>query len=346
MADTTILQLNKLTTGSHSGTWGDLTNDNMSKIDTSIKGYTAVAVASTTQTLTTGSAGTGNQINTASFKFTGTLSGNSNIVCPAQPTWYFVDDATSRTGNNWTLTFKPSGGTGVLLVNNAKHVLYTDGSTMFDVGADMGNILANGTLTANNAVSFDPVNATAASTAFTFNNSEGDYDARFAGDSETNLLFIDASTDRVGIKTDSPADDFHVAGTVKVTGASDFDGAGFVWNDSAASLDFRLESGGSNPQPNMFIVDGSADKIGIGTATPADARLEINQKESAGAIACLALDQDDEDKQFIYFDGTTATDSSTNVSTSADSGGTKNGAILVNVNGIGACWIRVYDSAV
>jgi hypothetical protein len=86
MADTTILELNKLTTGSHSGTWGDLTNDNMSKIDTSIKGYTAVAVASTTQTLTTGSAGTGNQINTASFKFTGTLSGNSNIVCPAEPT--------------------------------------------------------------------------------------------------------------------------------------------------------------------------------------------------------------------------------------------------------------------
>ena len=36
MADTTILQLNKLTSGSHSGTWGDLTNDNMDKIDASI----------------------------------------------------------------------------------------------------------------------------------------------------------------------------------------------------------------------------------------------------------------------------------------------------------------------
>ena len=339
MADTTILELNKLTTGSHSGTWGDLTNDNMSKIDTSIKGYTAVAVASTTQTLTTGSAGTGNQINTASFKFTGTLSGNSNIVCPAEPTWFFVDDATVRTVNNWTLTFKPSGGTGVALVNGAKHILYTDGSTMFDIGADMGNILANGTFTTASTVSMD-------TGSFTFNNSEGDYDARFAGDGETNLLFIDAGEDRVGIKTGTPTSDLHVAGTVKVTGASDFDGAGFVWNDSAASLDFRLESGGSNPQPNMFIVDGSADKIGIGTATPADARLEINQKESAGAIACLSLDQDDEDKQFIYFDGTTAADSSTNDSTSADSGGTKNGAILVNVNGIGACWIRVYDSAV
>ena len=70
MADTTILELNKLTTGSHSGTWGDLTNDNMSKIDTSIKGYSAVAITGTTQTLTTGSAGTGYQINNESLKFT------------------------------------------------------------------------------------------------------------------------------------------------------------------------------------------------------------------------------------------------------------------------------------
>jgi hypothetical protein len=94
MADTTILELNKLTTGSHSGTWGDLTNDNMSKIDTSIKGYQSIAITGTTQTLTTGSAGTGNQINNASLQFTGTLSNNTDIVCPAQDTWYFVDDAT------------------------------------------------------------------------------------------------------------------------------------------------------------------------------------------------------------------------------------------------------------
>ena len=97
--------------------------DNMSKIDTSIKGYSAVAITGTTQTLTTGSAGTGNQINNASLKFTGTLSGNTDVVCPAQPTWFFVEDSTSRTVNDYSLTFKPSGGTGVALVNNAKHVL-------------------------------------------------------------------------------------------------------------------------------------------------------------------------------------------------------------------------------
>ena len=147
MADTTILQLNKLTSGSHSGTWGDLTNDNMSKIDVSIKGYVAVAVSGTTQTLTTGSAGTGNQINNASIKLTGSLGANSDVVCPAQSTWYFVDDATTH--GAYSLTFKPSGGTGVALKEGSKHMLYTDGSTMFDVASDLGVLGASGNVTFN-----------------------------------------------------------------------------------------------------------------------------------------------------------------------------------------------------
>ena len=328
MADTTILQLNKLTTGSHSGTWGDLTNDNMSKIDTSIKGYNAVAVASTTQTLTTGSAGTGNQINTASFKFTGTLTGNSDIVCPAQATWYFVDDATDRTGSNHTLTFKPSGGTGVALVNNAKHILYTDGSTMFDVGADMGNILANGTFTTASTVSMD-------TGSFTFNNSKGDYDARFAGDSETNLLFIDASTDRVGINSNAPLADFDVEGSA-------------LFNDDAADKDFRIETGGSAPQEKMLFIDGGNDKIGMGIASgdaPANARVEIKQKEGTGAIAPLSLSQSDTDQELIYFEGTSAADSSASISSSTASAGSKQGAVRVNINGTDR-WIRFYDSAI
>ena len=322
MADTTILELNKLTTGSHSGTWGDLTNDNMSKIDTSIKGYTAVAVASTTQTLTTGSAGTGNQINTASFKFTGTLSGNSNIVCPAEPTWFFVDDATVRTVNNWTLTFKPSGGTGVALVNNAKHILYTDGSTMFDIGADMGNILANGTFTTASTVSMD-------TGSFTFNNSEGDYDARFAGDTETNLLFIDAGTDSVGINTNAPQADFDVEGSA-------------LFNDDAA------ETGGSAPQEKMLFIDGGNDKIGMGIAAgdaPTNARVEIKQKEGTGAIAPLSLSQSDTDQELIYFEATSAADDSASLSSSTATAGTKQGAIRVNINGTDR-WIRFYDSAI
>ncbi len=251
MADTTILELNKLTTGSHSGTWGDLTNDNMSKIDTSIKGYSAVAIASTTQTLTTGSAGTGNQINNASLKFTGTLSGNTDVVCPAQPTWFFVEDATSRTVNDYSLTFKPSGGTGVALVNNAKHVLYTDGSTMFDIGSDMGNIAANGTLTATGNVSFD-------GGTFKFNDSGADLDAYFEGDTDAALLYTDAGNDRVGIGVSTPAaklevDQNSATAGIPVLDLDQGDGdqafvnyAGSSASDSSASISDATTTGSSN----------------------------------------------------------------------------------------------------
>ena len=155
-------------------------------------------------------------------------------------------------------------------------------------------------------------------------------DARFAGSGETNLLYIDAGNDRVGINTATPTVDFNVEGAI-------------VFNDAGADKDFRVEG---DTDANMLVSDASGDKIGIGVLVPADGKLEVNQNSSTGAIACISLDQDDEDTQFLYFDGTTATDSTTNVSTSSATDGTKNGAIKVNVNGIGACWIRVYDSAV
>ena len=46
----------------------------------------------------------------------------------------------------YTLGFKPASGTATNLVAGSKHLLYTDGSTMFDVLDDAGNITANGTL--------------------------------------------------------------------------------------------------------------------------------------------------------------------------------------------------------
>ena len=402
MADSTILNLDLQTTGSNAGTWGTVTNENLQKVEKGIKGYKSVSVAgsgTTSLTVSSGTSGTSDEQSRASLKFTGTLTGNKAVECEAVETWYFIDDSTDRGSGPYSLTFGPAGGTPVTLVSTtgSKYIIYTDGTTAFDVLADAGNIKAGGILTSAGNVSFD-------TGTFTFNTSEGDYDVRFAGDSETNLLYLDASTDRVGINTASPGvdldvvgtfrasgntdidggtftfntseasvdarfagsgetnllfidasadmvgikiaaptSDLHVAGTMKVTSTVDLDGGSFTWNETGAALDLRMEG---DTLENLFVLDGSADKIGIGTVAPASARMEINQTVTDGAIACLALDQDDEDKQFIYFDGTTAADSTTNVSTSTATDGTKNGAILVNVNGIGACWIRVYTSAV
>ncbi len=52
----------------------------------------------------------------------------------------------------------------------------------------------------------------------TFNTAKEDVDFRFAGDTETNLLFIDASTDRVGIGTTTPQNTLNVLGDINFTG--------------------------------------------------------------------------------------------------------------------------------
>jgi hypothetical protein len=327
------LNLELQASGENSGTWGVITNNNLQKVESAIKGYVAVAIASTSDSLDTSDGSTTDEQSNAIIKLTGTLTGNTTMQSEAVETWYIVDNATTM--GTHTLGFKPAGGTATNLVAGSKHILYTDGSTMFDVLNDAGNITANGTLNVAGNVSFD-------GGTFVFNESSADLDFRIEGNGDANLFFTDAGNDRVGIKTNSPSTELHVVGGIKATGAIDFDGGGFTFNESGAAVDFRAET---DTLTNAFFIDGSADKIGFGTNSPANALVEINQPSSTGAIACISLDQDDEDQAFIHFDGTTGSGSTASISTSTDEGGSKVGAIKIKV-GSTERYIRIYDSAV
>ena len=322
------LNLELQATGENSGAWGTKTNNNLQKLESAVKGYVSVAIASTTDSLTATDGSTTDEQSNAIIKLTGTLSGNTTIQSEAVETWYIVDNATSM--STYTLGFKPAGGTATNLVAGSKHILYSDGSTMFDVLNDAGNITANGTLTVAGNTSLD-------GGSFTFNESSADLDFRIEGNGDANLFFTDAGNDRIGIKTNSPSTELHVVGGVKATGAIDFDGGGFTFNDSHAAVDFRAET---DTLTHAFFIDGSADKIGFGTSTPADASVEINQANSSGAIACLSLDQDDTDQEFIKFDGTSNSDQSSSITTDT-SVGSLTGHVRVNVNGTDY-WIPFY----
>ena len=322
------LNLELQASGENSGTWGTITNNNLTKVESAVKGYVSVAIASTTDSLSATDGTTADEQSNAIIKLTGTLTGNTTMQCEAVENWYIVDNA--ATMGTYTLGFKPAGGTATNLVSASKHILYSDGSAMFDVLDDAGNITANGTLDVAGNVSLD-------GGTFVFNESSADVDFRIEGNGDANLFFSDAGNDRIGIKTASPSTELHVVGGVKATGAIDFDGGGFTFNDSGASVDFRAET---NTLANAFFIDGSADKIGFGTNTPADASVEINQANSSGAIACLSLDQDDTDQEFIKFDGTTATDQSASLTTDTTVGAIT-GHIRVNVNGTDF-WIPYY----
>ena len=329
------LNLELQASGENSGTWGVITNNNLQKVESAIKGYVSIAIASTSDSLATSDGSTTDEQSNAIIRLTGTLTGNTTMQSEAVETWYIVDNATTM--GTHTLNFKPAGGTGTTrgLVAGSKHILYTDGSTMFDVLDDAGHITANGTLTVAGNVSFD-------GGTFVFNDSQADKDFRIEGNGDANLFFTDAGNDRIGIKTNSPSTELHVVGGVKATGAIDFDGGGFTFNESGAALDFRIET---DTLTHAFFADGSADKIGFGTSSPTSAFVTIDQASSTGAIACLTLDQGDDDQEFIRFDGTSASDGSKSISSSTDTGGSKVGAIRININGTDR-FIRIYDSAI
>ena len=322
------LNLELQATGENSGSWGTKTNNNLQKLESATKGYVSVAIASTTDSLTATDGSTTDEQSNAIIKLTGTLSGNTTVQCEAVETWYIVDNAASM--STYTLGFKPAGGTATNLVAGSKHILYSDGSTMFDVLNDAGNIKANGTLTVSGNTSLD-------GGTFVFNESSADVDFRIESNGNANAIFVDGGNDRVGIFNASPSVPLDVTGAAKISGAVDLDGGGFTWNDSSASLDFRCETNGLD---DAFFIDGSADKVGFGCQDPANAMVEINQSNASGGIACLSLDQDDTDKAFIHFDGTTASDQSSSLSTDT-SVGSLTGHIRVSINGTDF-WVPYY----
>ena len=322
------LNLELQASGENSGTWGTITNNNLTKLESAVKGYVSVAIASTSDALTAEDGTTADEQSNAIIKLTGSLTNNTTMQCEAVENWYIVDNATTM--GTYTLGFKPAGGTATNLVAGSKHILYTDGSTMFDVLNDAGNITANGTLTVSGNTSLD-------GGTFVFNESSADLDFRIEGNGDANLFFSDAGNDRIGIKTASPSTELHVVGGVKATGAIDFDGGGFTFNDSGASVDFRIET---NTLTHAVFIDGSADKIGFGTSAPTSRSVNIDQASSTGAIAVLTLDQGDEDQEFIRFDGTTATDQTKSLTTDT-SVGDLTGHIRVNINGTDF-WIPYY----
>ena len=322
------LNLELQASGENSGTWGTITNNNLQKIESATKGYVSVAIASTSDSLTATDGSTTDEQSNAIIKLTGTLTGNTTMQCEAVENWYIVDDATSH--GTYSLGFKPAGGTSTSLVAGSKHILYTDGSTMFDVLDDAGNITANGTLDVAGDVSFDGGN-------FKFNEASADVDFRIESNGATHMVFVDGGNDRVGINTASPSKTLEVTGTFKVSGDTDIDGGNFVFNQAGASVDFTAET---NTLTHAFFIDGSADKVAFGMSAPTSAFVTIDQASSSAAIAVLTLDQGDGDQEFIRFDGSTASDQSASLTTDT-SVGSLTGHIRVNINGTDF-WIPYY----
>jgi len=151
--------------------------------------------------------------------------------------------------------------------------------THFGDTAQTGNVTQTGNViqTGNWTLTGD-VNVTGAAV---FNEAGADKDFRVEGDTDANLLFVDASTDRVGIGTSSPNEKFVVAGNASVdiykllgnTSAPSSTDA-FIYRPADNTLGFGTASA------ERLRIDSSGN-VGIGTSSPGD---KLVVAASSGAV--------------------------------------------------------------
>ena len=135
--------------------------------------------------------------------------------------------------------------------------LTDDEATAFEVKGDVKAVGNNSYLTFVTTNNSEEV---------VFNQGGVDIDFRVEGEAQTHLLYADATNDRIGINTDTPQAQFHVAGSTVLVGGLTQSGASATFNNDEGDFDFRVA--GDN-QSNLFFVDASTDRVGVRTNTPA-----------------------------------------------------------------------------
>ena len=156
--------------------------------------------------------------------------------------------------------------------NKITHIGDTDTYLQF-AGANDFRIIAGG---------IDAVKATASEIAF--NDGQANYDFRVEGDSEPNLIFADASADKVGIGTNTPGTELEVIGDISSSGDINCDnltvatsitsvgddviiGDDLVLSSEAAKLRFSGSAGGGNEAIQYYDSNGDVRNVVMFTGT-------------------------------------------------------------------------------
>lgn len=119
-----LLQLAEPVTGTESGVWGDVVNQQITLLtEAAIAGASTITFTSSDVTLTTTTGSGGNQSRSAILLLAGSPASAYNLVGPGTSKIYLVRNATGQ-----TITFKASGTTGIALATGTTSWVFWNGS--------------------------------------------------------------------------------------------------------------------------------------------------------------------------------------------------------------------------
>ncbi len=133
---TTLLGLAQPVTGTESGTWGTVVNDEITAlVEQAVAGAASIDVTAGNVTLTD-TDGVSNQARNAILLVTGTPGTSRNVVAPSSSKVYVVVN-----GSDAQIVFKGSATTGVTIPTGAKAIVFWNGSDFVALSSSVLSIL-------------------------------------------------------------------------------------------------------------------------------------------------------------------------------------------------------------
>ena len=144
---TSLLGLAQPVTGTESGTWGTVVNDEITAlVEQAVAGGTSIDVTAGNVTLTD-TDGTSNQARNAILLITGTPGTSRNVIAPSSSKVYVVVN-----GSDAAIVLKGSATTGITIPTGTKTIAFWDGSDFVSLSSSVFSIF--GTSAAGGAARF------------------------------------------------------------------------------------------------------------------------------------------------------------------------------------------------
>ena len=143
---TSNLNLTKPDIGSEANNWGNVLNGTIDQIDKSIAQRLLKNVGGGSDVTLSDS-----ESAFAIIEFQGTLSGNIDVKTASNDTKPYI--IFNNTSGSYTLTFKTNSGTGVVITQGLKSIVYGDGSNIVEATSPTNSFSASKTITLSGVVS-------------------------------------------------------------------------------------------------------------------------------------------------------------------------------------------------